>query len=486
MSTVEKTSEPVSGKPLTPTTPEVDAAIETTDGGETDEVEAPIEEQPFKLIIKAPNGAKVPVIATAQETVQDIKQVVSETAATVEYSCFYLEYQGQRLDDSAELGELGLEPESQLELLEDQYTEREARLHVSRLRDLLTNTVTANPEVAGLDAGAPIFDTIKHPDGILGVDDPSNARMDGDDASSQATKSAESKGDSDKKDKKGKKGGKKHSQKDKAPEEEAADDVDGAKQRAAVANHAFKDFVFDEVPQFSVLSTERAMQRMRLPQCVRQLALSGWNPVPRYRQLQGDLLYLQLTTLENQSYQLTCSRLGFYVNSSSLARFNPEPFGEAHAGQAGVRSADFYAAHSLVTLLKRLSPKFVHAFGELQSEMARREPVEILPFVSSEQAATPWLVRAAENHGPAAYDVGRVQDVYLRLGAHGGDSLRDWNEELQSIREMPRGNLSERVLRDRQFHKWHSEFAEAAIRGAQAVVEGEMPALNPGDAAEQH
>ncbi|KAJ2416784.1 Intracellular distribution of mitochondria, partial [Coemansia sp. RSA 2524] len=146
----------------------------------------------------------------------------------------------------------------------------------------------------------------------------------------------------------------------------------------------------------------------------------------------------------------------------------------------------FYAAHSLVTLLKRLSPKFAQAFDELQAEMARREPVEILPFVSSEQAATPWLVRGAENRGPASYDAGRVQDVYLRLGAQAGDSMRDWNEELQSIREMPRGNLSERVLRDRQLHKWHSEFAEAAIRGAQAVVEGEMPALNPSDAAEQH
>ncbi|KAJ2215772.1 Intracellular distribution of mitochondria, partial [Coemansia sp. RSA 520] len=115
-------------------------------------------------MIKAPNGAEVPVIATSQETVQDIKQVVSETAETVEYSCFYLEYQGQRLDDSTELSELDLEPESQFELFEDEYTEREARLHVTRLRDLLLGTVTASADVAGLDAGAPIFDTIKHPD----------------------------------------------------------------------------------------------------------------------------------------------------------------------------------------------------------------------------------------------------------------------------------------------------------------------------------
>ncbi|KAJ2121470.1 Intracellular distribution of mitochondria [Coemansia sp. RSA 720] len=474
MSTAEKTSLPITDEPPTL---EATAVVEKLEDGETGD--ASIEEQPFRLTIKAPNGAEVPVIATSQETVQDIKQVVSETAETVEYSCFYLEYQGQRLDDSTELSELDLEPESQLELFEDEYTEREARLHVTRLRDLLLGTVTASADVAGLDAGAPIFDTIKNPDG-LEADTMAIARSDADDTPSSATK-----GDKAKKSDKAKKG--KRSDKRSSEKEQPAEaDDEAEKMRAAAANHAFKDFVFDEVPAFSVLSTERAMQRLCLPQCVRQLAVSGWNPVPRYRQLQGDLLYLHVTTLENQSYQLTCSRLGFYVNSSSLSRFNPSAYGETHAGQAGVRSADFYAAHSLVTLLKRLSPKFAQAFDELQAEMARREPVEILPFVSSEQAATPWLVRGAENRGPTSYDAGRVQDVYLRLGAQAGDSMRDWNEELQSIREMPRGNLSERVLRDRQLHKWHSEFAEAAIRGAQAVVEGEMPALNPSDAAEQH
>ncbi|KAJ2767065.1 Intracellular distribution of mitochondria, partial [Coemansia nantahalensis] len=158
----------------------------------------------------------------------------------------------------------------------------------------------------------------------------------------------------------------------------------------------------------------------------------------------------------------------------------------AFAGQTGVRSSEFYAAHSLVSLLKRLSPKFAQGFGELQSAVAQREPVETLPFVASEQAATPWLVRGSENRVPESYDAGRPQDVYLRLGAQAADSLRDWNEELQSIREMPRGTLAERVLRDRQFHKWHSEFAEAAVQGAMAVVDGEMAALNPGDPAEQH
>ncbi|KAJ2329542.1 Intracellular distribution of mitochondria, partial [Coemansia sp. RSA 2702] len=488
MSTVEKA---VNGEQQTLATEAAAALTETTatpETGEASEIDAPSDEPPYKLTVKAPNGASVVLPATAQETVQDVKQVVSETPATVEYTCFYLAYRGQRLEDSAELGELDLERECQLELVEDQYTEREARLHVSRLRDLLLSTVTADPEVAGLDAGVPVFDTIIHPDGLVQDDEPvigksTAEKSDSEDHSSQATKSATSKGEA----KKGKRGGKKRGgmkgkETEEKEDEEKAEDAESIRQLALAANHAFKDYEFDAAPNFDVLSTEAALKRLQLPQCVRQLTLSGWNPVPRYRQLQGDLLYLQVTTLENQSYQITAARSGFFVNSSSQARFNPEMATET-GGRSGGES---YAAHSLVTLLKRLSAKFGQAFAALQQQMAQRDPVEMLPFVTSEQAATPWLVRSLENHGPQTYDIGRVEDVYLRQGAQAADSLRDWNEELQSIRELPRSDLSERVLRDRQLHKWHAEFAEAAIRGAQAVVDGEMPALNPADAAEQH
>ncbi len=36
----------------------------------------------------------------------------------------------------------------------------------------------------------------------------------------------------------------------------------------------------------------------RLPQCIRSLAFSGWNPPPAPRRMQGDLAYLRLETLE--------------------------------------------------------------------------------------------------------------------------------------------------------------------------------------------
>ncbi|KAJ2776035.1 Intracellular distribution of mitochondria, partial [Coemansia javaensis] len=492
------------------------AAAAVVDGGEPapavngseppadgDEAAAPQEDATYRLTIRAPNGASVPVVATAQETIQDIRYVVGETAATIEYSCFYLALDGQRLVDTAELGEIAeLGRDAVLDLVEDQYTEREARVHVSRLRSMLAGRVTANPDVAGLDAGASIFGTIKHPGGDRGDDTtaaaaPAAAMADSDSAGRDADVS--SGGDSARP--AGKRGGKKKRAAEEEEEGEEAEagaggEAEAERQRAAMAaaaaaaaaaaDHAFKGFEFAAVPPFDVLSPRKALERLAPPQCVRQLVLSGWNPVPRYRQLKGDLLYLLVTTVEGQSYHITCAHSGFYVNASTLTRFSATPYGEAFAGQAGVRSADFYAAHSLVTLLRRLSARFARGLDELQSGAAQREAMETMPFVSSEQAATPWLARGSENRAPEAYDAGRPQDVFLRAGAQAADSLRDWNEELQSIREMPRGNLAERVLRDRQFHKWHSEFAEAAVLGAMAVVDGEMPALNPGDPPEQH
>ncbi|KAJ2233539.1 Intracellular distribution of mitochondria [Coemansia sp. RSA 1722] len=457
------------------------------------------EEVTFKLTVKAPNGAVVPIIATAQETIQDLKQVVSENQSTIEYSCFFLALDGQRLNDFAELGEIeGLAKESQLELHEDRYTERDARHHVIRLRELLLGPATANPSIAGLDAGVSVFNTIKNPDGVSDeadealVEGDKDKKADGGDASGAASavdgESAESakagKGSS-------KKSGKGKGKGSSTAGSKSESEVSGSEAPAETikplaTHHAFKDYEISSVPPFSVVSAEKAIAGLALPQCVKQIMLSGWNPVPRYRQLKGDLLYLLVTTIESQTYHITASRDGFYVNSSSLVRFSPEPYSEARGGQSGARDAEFYQAHSLIALLRRLSPRFARGLDDLQKEMSQREAVEVLPFVSAEQAASPWLVRGNENRVPQTYDVGQPQEIYLRLGAQAADSLRDWNEELQSIREMPRGNLSERVVRDRQLHKWYSEFAEAAIQGAMAVVDGEMPPLNPTDPDEQH
>lgn len=78
--------------------------------------------------------------------------------------------------------------------------------------------------------------------------------------------------------------------------------------------------------------------------------------------------------------------------------------------------------------------------------------------------------------------------------------VRDWNEELQITKELPKKNLPERLIRERamfkvkitkNFHfekifyflclQVHTDFVSAAIRGCQAVVDGNIMPINPGE-----
>lgn len=58
---------------------------------------------------------------------------------------------------------------------------------------------------------------------------------------------------------------------------------------------------------------------------------------------------------------------------------------------------------------------------------------------------------------------------------------RDWNEELQALREMPRDSAAARLLRDRALFKFNSDFAAAVRQGAVEVVNGNVMSLNPAD-----
>ena len=64
-------------------------------------------------------------------------------------------------------------------------------------------------------------------------------------------------------------------------------------------------------------------------------------------------------------------------------------------------------------------------------------------------------------------DTIRAEDAFSsKLGyeEHIPGQTRDWNEELQTTRELPRKNLPERLLRERAIFKVHSDFVSAATR----------------------
>eukprot|EP00096_Caligus_rogercresseyi_P001416 TRINITY_DN1226_c0_g1_i1.p1 TRINITY_DN1226_c0_g1~~TRINITY_DN1226_c0_g1_i1.p1 ORF type:complete len:1301 (+),score=495.78 TRINITY_DN1226_c0_g1_i1:192-4094(+) len=199
--------------------------------------------------------------------------------------------------------------------------------------------------------------------------------------------------------------------------------------------------------------------------CLKVLTTSDWNPPPGHRRLHGDLMYLHVITLEEKKYFITASTRGFYINSSTEDELNSKPASPSHL------------SHSLIDLLGQVSPLFKKNFASLQKKRAGRHPFE--------RVATPYQIYSWTSPSmDHPLDSIRAEDAFSsKLGyeEHIPGQTRDWNEELQTTRELPRKNLPERLLRERAIFKVHSDFVSAATRGAQAVIDGNVMAINPGE-----
>lgn len=171
--------------------------------------------------------------------------------------------------------------------------------------------------------------------------------------------------------------------------------------------------------------------------------------------------------MEDKRFHLSACPKGFFVNQSTDDDFNPRP------------SNPSYLCHSLIDLLSQISPAFRRSFSQMQKKRTQRHPFE--------RVATPyqvyvWAAPTLEH----TMDAIRAEDTFSsKLGyeEHIPGQTRDWNEELQTTRELPRKTLPERLLRERAIFKVHSDFVTAATRGAMAVIDGNVMAINPGEDA---
>jgi protein TIF31 len=122
---------------------------------------------------------------------------------------------------------------------------------------------------------------------------------------------------------------------------------------------------------------------------------------------------------------------------------------------------------------------FKKNFSALLKKRAQKHPFE--------RVATPYQVYSwLSPHITHTVDSIRAEDAFSsRLGyeEHIPGQTRDWNEELQTTRELSRKNLPDRLIRERAIFKVHSDFVVAATRGAMAVIDGNIMAINPGEEA---
>ena len=347
---------------------------------------------------------------------QDLRASIVELPSTFQYSCFHLEHNGERINDFVELSEAkGLAAGSELKLVEDPYTEKEARLHMVRVRELIGAAGDRFDTLHGISAGLSLHDTVVPPE----ISDMST-NMNG----------------------------------------------KSAKPAPSGAAHAMVDYDFDAPASVQTLLPK---EQTPAPKTVKAISVSAWNPPPHHLRQQGHLLYLQVTTSEGEQYQITSHVSGFFVNKSSNSKFDPFP-------RPPPKNA---SAHSLFTLISNLSPSFTSSFTLLQEYNSTRDPLTTFQ-PSNALASNPWLVAPAKSalsaHQP---DLTRTQETYLIAGVDNTETLRDWNEEFQSTRELPRETVQDRVFRERLTSKLFADYNEAAAKGAVLVARGEVTPLNP-------
>ena len=355
-------------------------------------------------------------MVSTQEQVQDLRQSIMESPGTFQYTCFHLEFEGKRINDFIELSEVkGLAAGSELRLVEDPYTEKEARLHLVRVREIIGAAGNRMDTLHGVSAGLSLHDDVSP------WKDPNAPAL---------------------------------------SQEKAKNDKSGDN------GNALADYSFDGPP---VIHTILPPSQKQAPRTIKSLSVSPWNsPLPHLRQ-QGHLLYLQLTTNEGEQYQITSHISGFFVNKSSNSKFDPFP-------RPAPKNV---AAHSLFALINHISPSFAKSFDELLASNNKRDPLANFQITNA-IPSSPWLVSpAVTSLSSHQSDLTRSQETYLMSGIENTETLRDWNEEIQSTRELPRETVQERVFRERLISKTFAEFNEAAARGAMMVARGEISPLNP-------
>ena len=338
-----------------------------------------------------------------------------ESPGTFQYSCFHLEHNAERINDFVELSEVkGLAAGSELILVEDPYTEREARMHLIRMREIIGAAGNRIDTLHGISSGLSLHDT------VAPWADPT--------APASASKASNG--------------------------------------NASGNANALSNFSFDGPP---FVSTIVPPKQEPPPKTLKSIGLSPWNPPPPFLRQQGHLLYIQLTTNEGEQFQITSHVGGYFVNKSSNSKFDPYP-------RAALKNV---AAHSLFSIIRNLSPSFAKSFESLLESNNKRDPLANFQLTNA-IPASPWLVSPTINslaaHQP---DLTRTQETYLMSGAENTDTLRDWNEEIQTTRELPRETVHDRVFRERLIFKIFAEFNDAAARGAMMVARGEIAPLNP-------
>jgi protein TIF31 len=193
-------------------------------------------------------------------------------------------------------------------------------------------------------------------------------------------------------------------------------------------------------------------------QCIAEISISKFNSFLLNRKMSGDLLYINVITLEGDSIEITCNVSGFFVNCSTNLQFLPSKNGTIH--------------QTLYLLISAISPLFIERLAIVETEKTKIVP---FTFFKSKYCISPWHVKSREH----VDCVGNLLNEHL-VAAEKLETLcyRDWNEDIQGAAEIHAEFNPDLNARDQGSFKAYSDFLEAATKGALLIMNESILPLN--------
>mmetsp|Transcript_25034 Transcript_25034/g.47482 ORF Transcript_25034/g.47482 Transcript_25034/m.47482 type:complete len:1631 (-) Transcript_25034:133-5025(-) len=288
----------------------------------------------------------------------------------------------------------------------------------------------------------------------------------------------------------------------------------------------------------NLVETERLLYQLNSTTNITcTIRLSGYHAPPAHRRFLGDLAYFEAALPGGSNIHITAFSLGFYINRSTSSRFDPTPakdpcyshalldcllqkskqlrFAWLDALSASKERAELLRTKSLTEdSFASLFRPAISGFSNNSSGSGSGggimipAPSMFTPRVDSILVRPPWIVNMPfandvdasksnmdgkklstwDHEKMHEWNAARAEEELTQtfgMDVRGG-GLRDWNEELQSAREMPVETLPERIERARLIHKVMSDFGDAALAGVKSIFDGYITPMNPNEPTRAH
>lgn len=240
-------------------------------------------------------------------------------------------------------------------------------------------------------------------------------------------------------------------------EEETLKNVIDMKQK--ISEMDFIKYSLVNYPDSIIFEDHNKPQKFK---CVNTVNKSIYNQTFPDNKRQGDIIYLEIQTLEGKTVHVTCHERGFFVNNtSSTGVFDPRP--------SQIPCFSF----TLPGLISQVSTLFKENFSKLISQVLN---VETILFSPSPSDKYEWLVSNDEN--PFNYNYRYKSFNYEMENMKHMRLNKEWNEEFQAIMDLNFQDSLQNLNREKILNDFYKMFKETAVEGAKMIREKKIAPFN--------